>query len=82
MFDDVKFLEKMLELVKASKICLSSMFYDEDLGLSYMKDEEENYFSVKGLSDISVNMTFTGNSDTVMKVLNSWSDDVQPDKTP
>lgn len=73
MFDDVKYLERILELVKDRKICLSSMSYDEDLGLNYMKDEEENYFSVKGLSDISVNMTFTGNSDTFTEKLNLGS---------
>lgn len=73
MFDDVKYLERILELVKDRKICVSSMSYDEDLGLNYMKDEEGNYYSVKGMSDVSVNMTFTGSSDTIMEKLNSGS---------
>jgi hypothetical protein len=75
MFNDVKYLERILELVKERKICLSSMSYDEDLGLNYVKDAEGNYFSVKGVGDVGVNLTFTGHSDTVMKALNSWSDD-------
>jgi hypothetical protein len=82
MFDDVKYLERILELVKKRKICLSSMSYDEDLGLNYMKDAEGNYLPVKGLSDVSVNMTFTGREDTVMNILNSWRDDAQSNKTP
>jgi hypothetical protein len=82
MFNDIKYLERMLELVIERKICLSSMSYDQDLGLNYVKDAEGNYFSVKGLSDISVNMTFTGREDTVMNILNSWRDDAQSNKTP
>ena len=81
MFDDVKYLERILELVKKRKVCLSSMSYDEDLGLNYVKDAEGNYLSVKGLSDVSVNMTFTGREDTVMSILNSWGDDAQSNKT-
>ena len=73
MFDDVKYLERILELVKKRKVCLSSMSYDEDLGLNYVKDAEGNYLSVKGISDVSVNMTFTGSSDTVIEKLNSGS---------
>ena len=80
MFDDVKYLERILELVKKRKVCLSSMSYDEDLGLNYVKDAEGNYLSVKGLSDVSVNMTFTGREDTVMSILNSWGDDAQSNK--
>jgi predicted YcjX-like family ATPase len=73
MFDDVKYLEKILELVKERKICLSSMSYDEDLGLNYVKDKGGNYISTKGVSDISLNLEFTGHSDSVMKVLSSLS---------
>ena len=75
MFDDVKLLEKMLELVRKRDVCLSSMSYDEDLGLNYIRDESGNYFPRKGMSDVGVNLTFTGHSDTVMKVLTSVNND-------
>jgi len=76
MFDDVKYLERILELVKARKICLSAMSYDHDLDLRCVKDMGGNYFSSKGVSDVSVNLTFTGSEDTIINELNSWGKDV------